>query len=240
MPAIARRRRRRRGSRATGRRAGARSAGVIIDPRNGLFIRQVLGPLDQRKPPPCEPKSGLSTSGAPGRLSCSTIPAAASRFETTQVSGVGRPARAISREVAALSTERSMAVGAFQTVTPRRDQGRAARRAAWWSPRTCRPRWSAGARRRAVSRQNPDPQGLAAPGGHDHVGQREQHRLDALRPQGRQEPALCQLPLSAARAMRMGMKTLDGASPLGKCYGHLLFCGVVAGAARETLPLRSG
>ena len=47
-----------------------------------------------------------------------TRAAAASRFENTQVAGVGRPALAIRSEVAALSTERSMAVGAFQTVTP--------------------------------------------------------------------------------------------------------------------------
>ncbi len=69
-------------------------------------------------PSPCEPNRGLSTSGRPGPASRATTSAAASRRESTKVSGVGMRWRASSRLVIALSTERSMACGPFHTVVP--------------------------------------------------------------------------------------------------------------------------
>src|SRR6478752_6891884 len=67
------------------------------------------------KPRPCEPNSGLRTSGL---VSWRTISAAASNDSAAQVAGVGRPARASKKLVIDLSTQRSMARALFQTGMP--------------------------------------------------------------------------------------------------------------------------
>src|SRR6476660_1030439 len=67
------------------------------------------------KPRPCEPNSGLRTSGL---VSWRTISAAASNDSAAQVAGDGRPASASKKLVIDLSTQRSMARALFQTGMP--------------------------------------------------------------------------------------------------------------------------
>src|SRR6516162_629154 len=69
------------------------------------------------RPRPCDPKSGLRTTG-PSASSRSTMARACSYDSSAQVAGVAMPARESRKLVIDLSTQRSMARASFQTVTP--------------------------------------------------------------------------------------------------------------------------
>ena len=151
----------------------------IIDPADLLGRRQVVDARDQLQTLALRAEQRLENQRRPVPASRSTISAAAARVETTKVAGVGRPARLTSRLVIALSTQRSMAPGSFQTVTP-------AATSAWSTP----------SRSVVASKVPPDDsaqqhavgqragkaghaQGFAGARDNLDIGEREQHRLDA-------------------------------------------------------------
>ena len=91
----------------------------IIDPGDAARLGQLaLGVRISRSPRPCEPNSGLSTSGPRAGLARDDRARRGRRFAPPRSSGVGMPARASRKLVIDLSTQRSIARASFHTMTP--------------------------------------------------------------------------------------------------------------------------